>query len=221
MYVLIVGGGKVGFHLGRMLLGKQHEVTIVEQRPARAQLLQGLIGDVLLVGDGTLPSVLEAAGCARADIVAAVTGDDAANLLIAALAARHFGAGRTIARLNDPRNEPLFRLCGVEGMVSSSSILAELIEREVTAARVRTLLAFPNGGAAIVEVDLSPHSTAADRPVREVPWPPDSLLILILHRGDVRIPSGDTRIEAGDRLLLVAPPEAEPALQSLLAPEAP
>lgn len=221
MYVLIVGGGKVGFHLGRMLLGKGHEVTIVEQRPARAQLLQGLVGDVVLVGNGTLPSVLEAAGCARADIVAAVTGDDAANLLIAALGARHFRAGRTIARLNDPRNESLFRLCGVEGLVSSSSILAELIEREVTAARVRTLLAFPNGGAAIVEVDLSARSAAAGRLVREVAWPAGTLLILALRGGEVRIPSGDTQIDAGDRLLLVAPPEAEPALQSLLAPETP
>lgn len=221
MYVLVVGGGKVGFHLGRLLLSKGHEVTIVEQRTARAHLLRAQMGDVVLVGNGTLPSVLEAAGCARADIVAAVTGDDAANLLVAGLAANHFHAGRAVARLNDPRNERLFVLCGVEGLVSSSSILAELIEREVTAARVRTLLAFPRGGAAVVEVDLAERSVAADRLVREVAWPAETLLILVLREGAVRIPSGDLRLQAADRLLLVAPPEAEQALQDLLAPDEP
>ena len=219
MYVLIVGGGKVGFHVGRMLLAKGHEVTIIERRDARAAVLRGLVGDVVVTGNGTLPSVLEAAGCARADMVAAVTGDDADNLLVATLADRHFGVGRAIARLNDPRNEALFRLAGIDAMVSSSSILAELIEREVTAARVRTLLAFPNGGVAIVQVELSPRSTAVDRRVREISWPEATLLTLVLRGADVHIPDGDTLVHAGDRLLLVAPPEAEAALQGLLAPD--
>ena len=219
MYVLIVGGGKVGYHLGRMLQGKGHEVTLIEQRPLRAQVLRSLVGDVVVEGNGTLPSVLEAAGCARADIVAAVTGDDAANLLVATLGARHFQARRAIARLNDPRNERLFRLCGIEGVVSSSSILAELIEREVTAARVRTLLAFPGGGVAIVQVELSDRSVAASHAVREISWPAATLLILVQRGSAVLIPGGDTQLAAGDRLLLVAPAQAEPDLQELLAPD--
>ena len=219
MYVLIVGGGKVGLNLARTLLAKGHEVTIVEQRPARADVLERLLGDVVARGNGTLPSVLDGAGCARADILAAVTGDDATNLLVAVLGARHFSAGRTIARLNDPRNELLFRRSGVGAMVSSSTILAELIEREVAAERVRTLLTFPNGGAAIVQVELSPRSPAAGTLVRDVPWPSGTLLVLVLRDKQVVIPGGATGLQAGDQLVLVAPADAEEALQNLLDPD--
>ena len=219
MYVLIVGGGKVGLNLARTLLAKGHEVTVVEQRPARVQIVERALGEIVARGNGTLPSVLDAAGCARADVVAAVTGDDAANLLISVLGSRHFNVGRTIARLNDPRNEVLFRRSGVGAMVSSSTILAELIEREVAAARVRTLLSFASGGAAIVQVDLSPRSPAAGAFVRDIPWPAGTLLVMVQRDAQVIIPGGGTGLQEGDRLVLVAPADAEPALQTLLAPD--
>ncbi len=220
MYVLIVGGGKVGLNLARTLLAKDHEVTIVEQRPARADVLDRVLGDVVVRGNGTLPSVLDAAGCARSDVVAAVTGDDATNLLVAVLARRHFSAGRAIARLNDPRNEALFLRSGVDALVSSSTILVELIEREVAAERVRTLLSFPNGGTAIVQVDLSPRSSAAGTLVRDVVWPAGTLLVVILRGKQVLVAGGAAGLRAGDRLVLVAPADAEEALQNLLAPDA-
>ena len=219
MYVLIVGGGKVGFHLARTVLSKGHEVALIEQRPPRVEALTRLLGEIVVEGNGTRPTVLEAAGCARADVLAAVTGDDAVNLLVSMLGQRLFQAGRTIARLNDPRNERLFRVSGIEATVSSSAILAELIEREVSAARVRTLLAFPSGGVAIVEVDLAPRSTAAEHLVREVPWPAGSLLISVLRGGQVLVPRGETQLLGGDRLVLMAPPQVEEELQNLLAPE--
>lgn len=219
MYVLIVGGGKVGLNLARTLLVKGHEVTVVEQRPARAEALERALGDVVARGNGTLPSVLDGAGCARADVVAAVTGDDATNLLTAVLATSHFGAGRTIARLNDPRNEPLFRQSGVGAMVSSSTILVDLIEREVAAERVRTLLSFPDGGTAIVQVDLSEGSPVAGAVVRDVAWPAKTLLAMIMRDKQVLVPGGATGLQVGDRLVLVAPADAEEALQALLAPD--
>jgi len=220
VYVLIVGGGKVGLNLARTLLDKGHEVTVLEQRPARVQTLERLLGETVARGNGTLPSVLDAVGCARADVLAAVTGDDATNLLIAVLGTRHFGVGRTIARLNDPRNELLFRRSGVDALVSSSTILAELIEREVAAARVRTILSFPSGGAAIVQVDVSPRSPAAGALVRDIAWPSGTLLVMVHRDKRVLVPGGATGLEVGDRLVLVAPADAEEALQALLAPDA-
>ncbi len=218
MYVLVVGGGKVGFHLARTVLAKGHEVTVLELRRSRVQMLERTLGEVVVPGDGTLPSVLDEAGCARADVLAAVTGDDAVNLLVAVQAAQRFQVGRTIARLNDPRNERLFRLAGIDATVSSSAILAELIEREVAAERVRTLLTFPGGGVGIVQVDLSPLSTVSGCLVREVPWPDGALLVSVLRGRDVVVPDGATRLQAGDRLLLVASAASEEAVQELLAP---
>lgn len=219
MYVLIIGGGKVGLHLGRTVQAQGHEVAVIEQRPLRVQALTEVLGDVVVTGNATLPSVLDGAGCARADVVAAVTGDDAINLLVAVQATSHFEATRVIARLNDPRNERLFRLSGIEATVSSSAILAELIEREVAAERVRTLLAFPGGGVAVVQVDLSPASPVSGTLVRDVPWPEGSLLFAVIRGREVLVPGGGTALVGGDRLLLVAPAEAEGPLQALLAPE--
>ena len=219
MYVLIVGGGKVGFHLARLLLAGHHEVAVLEQRPARAALLARSLGEAVVPGDGTRPSVLEAAGCARADVLAAVTGDDAVNFLVGTLGLRHFRAGRTVARLNDPRNERLFRLAGLEATVSSSALLAGLIEREAMSARVRTLLPLRAEGPAIVQVELAARSAAAGRPVREVPWPPGCLLVTVLRGPDALVATGGTELQAGDRLILLSPPEAEDALQGLLAPD--
>lgn len=219
MYVVIVGGGKVGFHLARTMLSKGHEVTLVEERATRVQLVTRELGEIAVQGNGTLPSVLDAVGCARADVLAAVTGDDAVNLLVSVQGTRRFQVGRTIARLNDPRNQGLFARSGIDATVSSSAILAELMEREVSAERVRTLLTFPGGGASILQLDLAPRSPAAGRPVRAIPWPPGTLLATVVRGGVALVPGGDTALVAGDRLLFVAQADAAQALQGLLAPD--
>jgi trk system potassium uptake protein TrkA len=215
VYVVVVGGGKVGFYLTRTMLAKGHEVTLIERRPNRAEVLRQTLGDVVLVGDGTRPSVLDAAGLSRAEVLAAVTGDDAVNLLAAVEAQRRFGVRRTVARLSDPRNERLFRRAGVDDTVSSSAILAELVEREVSAERVRTVLTFPHAGTSIVELAVGPDSPARGRAVRDVAWPTGVLLIAAVRGGDVLVPSGATVLEAGDRLLVIARPEAADALADL------
>ena len=205
MYVLIVGGGKVGYHVARLARDKGHEVAVIELRAARAQVLTRMLGDVVLTADGSLPSVLEEAGCARADILAAVTGDDAVNFLVGTLGLRHFQAGRTIARLNDPRNERLFRLSGMEATVSSSAILAEWIEGEASVAHVHRLLPQGPGGPSLLQAELAPGSPADGRAVRDVAWPAGCLLVTVIRGAEVLVPVGATTLAAGDRLVLLAP----------------
>lgn len=216
MYTLIVGGGKIGYYLARQLQSRGHEVTIVESKSQRARRLEHELGDIVIQGDGARPNVLEQAGCARADVAVAVTGDDAVNLLVTQVAQRRFGVGRTMARLNNPRNQHLFAALGVEGTVSSTAIIADLIEREVATREIKTLLSFKSGEITIVEIDLSPGAPAVDREVRGLDFPEGSLLVTVLRGNDVIVPSGSTLLQPADRLIALCSHAAEAPLRSML-----
>lgn len=219
MYTIIVGGGKVGYYLTKTLIGEGHEVTVVERKAYRCERLEHELGDIVICGDGCLPSVLERAGCQRAEVVVALTGDDAANLLISQIARHHFHVPRTIARLNNPRNERIFRALGIEGTVSSTAIIADLIEREVATKAIKTLLAFKSGEMTILEVDLPKNSPAVGRSVRELTLPEGCLLVTVLRGNDVIVPSGATVLAADDRLIALTSHAAEPQLRTALLGE--
>src|SRR5262245_4722891 len=101
-YAIIVGGGKVGYFLARSLINKDYEVLLMEKNAANYRLLAADLGDVVMLGDGCEPTTLKAAGIRRADLLVAVTGDDADNLVICQMAAHCFARQRIIARINNP-----------------------------------------------------------------------------------------------------------------------
>lgn len=216
MYTLVVGGGKIGYHLARQLLGRGHEVTIIESKPARVSRLEHELGDIVFLGDGARPGVLEQAGCARADVVVTVTGDDAVNLLVTQVARHRFHVERTIARLNNPRNQHLFVALGVEGTVSSTAIIADLIEREVATREIKTLLSFKSGEITIVEIDLQREAPAVEHHLRDLRFPEGSLLVSVLRGNDVIVPSGATQLQPEDRLIALCSHTSEQALRELL-----
>ncbi len=105
MFVLIVGGGKVGTNVTRTLRGLNHEIVLIEQDERRYESLEVEFEDGALYGDGTELHVLEHAGIRRPpDIVVAVTGDDEDNIVICQLAKERYGVPKVVARVNDPRN---------------------------------------------------------------------------------------------------------------------
>ena len=132
MYVIVAGGGKVGANVARSLLRMGHEVTLVEQRPDRFEILEQEFEHQVHKGDATELFVLERAGAKRPpDIVVAVTGDDEDNLIICQLAKEKYGVQKVIARVNDPRNQPYFDLLGITSTVSATAAIMGLIEHEV------------------------------------------------------------------------------------------
>lgn len=215
MYIIVGGGGKVGFHLALELLQGNHEVLIIEQDPARASAIAEELGENVLLGDSCEASILDSAGVARADLVAAVTGDDEDNLVICEVARRR-GVPRTIARINNPKNELLFKKRGIETTISATQAVLAQIEQELPTAPVIPLLQL-HSGLEIVEMKLPETSPVIGRSVREILLPPESIISLIVDPGGVpRIPSGDTRLSPGDALVLVAREESMPMLREAL-----
>lgn len=201
MYVVVVGAGKVGYYLAKTLLQEGHEVTLVERNRQKYAKLVHEFGDNLVRCNGSTPDGLERAGCARADVVVAVTGADETNLVICLLARQQFGVKRTIARINNPKNEEIFRALDAGVTVSSTTVIAGLIEQEVAARRIATLLTFAAGEMTILEMDLAEDSPATGRTVGELSVPSGSILVSVVRRGRVLIPSGNTVLEAGDRVI--------------------
>ena len=170
MYILIGGGGKVGFYLAQELMRSNHEVVIVERDKARVKAIIEELGECVLEGDCCEVATLDQAGIARADVAAAVTGDDEDNLVFCEIARRR-GAARVIARINSPKNEELFTRRGLEVTVSATQAILAQIEQELPTSELIPLLQL-HGGLEIVEIKVPDDSPAANRPISQL-WLPE------------------------------------------------
>lgn len=215
MYILVGGGGKVGFYLAQELLQANHEVLVIEREQARATAVADDLGENVMYGDCCEVSMLDAAGVARADLVCAVTGDDEDNLVMCEIARRR-GVPRTIARINNPENELLFKKRGIETTISATQAVLAQIESELPTSEMIPLLQLHNG-LELLEVKLPETSPVVGRRVRDILLPSESIVSLVVDPGGVpRIPSGETRLNAGDALVVVTPRENVELLREAL-----
>lgn len=221
MKVIVVGGGKVGFYLIRTLLDHGHRVSAIEKDLNRCRILAEEYQILVNNGDGTSPEDLLDAGADRADVLAAVTGKDEENLLVCQIAKRRFDIPRVIARVNNPRNQDVFRQLGIQLAVSSTGIIAELIEREMALGKIRTLLTFHHGDMTILEVDIPPESPAAGKAVSDLAGglPPESVLVAVVRGDRVVIPRGFTTLRAGDTVMALVHSDKAADLNRLLLGE--
>ena len=217
MYILIAGGGKVGANLTRSVLDLGHEVTLIEQRRDRFERLEEEFEHRAQLGDATELFVLERAGIARPpDLVVAVTGDDEDNIIICQMAREHFGVGKVIARVNDPRNQPLFDLLGISPTISATSIILAMIEHEVPEHGLIHLLELRKENLEIVEVQLDADSPSVGKQVAGLKLPDGSRLITIMREGQAQMADGETELRAGDQVLAVLEPGKEDDLRKVL-----
>src|SRR5207302_6057955 len=176
MYAIIAGGGKVGFFLARELIEHGHEVLIVENNSDRAEFIANELGNVVLRGNADEASTLAEAGAERADVVIAVTGDDPRNLVLLQVAKRRFGTARTIARINDPRNENLFRMLGIAATVTATQVMLSVLEQEIPPANLVALLRLRNTDIEVVEATITAESRVKGAALRDVNMPPESTI---------------------------------------------
>ena len=220
MFVLIVGGGKVGLNTARQLLQLGHEVALVEQRKARYDLIADWLGDDLLVfGDGTEVWVLEKAGIGRADLVVAVTGDDEDNIIISQVARLKFGVPKVVARVNNPFNQPTFDLLGVENTVCATTAMLNLIMHELPTHKFVHLLSLKREQVELVELEVGEHSPFAYTYVQDIALPEGVVLAAIVRAGHALVARGSTEILPGDYVLCLLPPGKEKELIKVFLPE--
>lgn len=217
MYMIVVGGGKVGLNLARELLGKGVEVTLIEQRRDRYLAIDSELGYVVQYGDGTELWVLERAGIQRADLVVAVTGDDEDNILISQISKEKYLVDRVIARVNNPRNHQYFELLDVAPVVSATDLILRLIEHEVPSYGLVHLLDLREERLEIIEIEVQPGSPADGRTVAELDMPDGSLVISVLRDGGGFVAKPDSQINGGDEVLVCLDTGLEATVTALFA----
>ena len=217
MKVIIVGGGQMGTYLAALLLKNKCDVTLIENRDnVFEKLTRELPAGNILQGDGTQPAVLESAGIANADVVAAVSGADETNLVVSTITKYEFGVPRVIARVNNPKNAWLFTPeMGVDVALNQADLLAHLVVEDMDLKNMFTLLKVSHGKYSIAEVKVDARSKGAGKAVRELSIPETSVLVAITRGSDVIIPRGDTVVEGGDTVLVLASSDSKMVINRL------
>ena len=216
MYVIIVGGGNVGYYLARTLLSEGHEVLILDKDRQRCNFIGEQLGSVCMRGDGCEARTLADAGTERADMLIAVTDEDEDNLVACQVAKHKFNVPRTIARISNPRNEKIFKKLGIDVTVSSTNLILEQITEEVPTHPLVHLLTLKGGNLEIVEVKVPANSPVVGKRMKDVALPSDSVVCLVIGKWGAYVPTGDTVLEAEAQLVAVTRPEAENMLRAAI-----
>jgi trk system potassium uptake protein TrkA len=216
MYIIVAGGGKVGYFLAKSLVAEGHEVLVIEKNAKKCQAMAEELGSIVLRGDACEAAILEEAGTARADVVVAVTGDDEDNLVICQMAKVKYRVPRTIARLNNPRNERIFKLLGIDVTVSTTELIMAHIQQEISAPDLVHLLRLRHADLEIVEARIAAHTRAAQKPIRELGLPSTCSISAVIRNGKVLIPSGEMQLQPDDEVIAACEPASEDALREAL-----
>ncbi len=221
MYIIVVGGGKVGYYLAKELVEEGNEVLVIEKDPPKAERIAEELGDISLRGDGCEASTMEMAGFGRAEMVIAVTGDDEDNLVVCQVAKAKFNVPRAVARINNPKNEEIFRKLGIDTTISATTAILSRIEQELPTHSLIPLLTLKGGGLEIVEIKVPESSSVVGKRIADILLPQQSLIALIVDEdGDPRVPKSDTVLRAGDEVVAVTRKENEDALRAVLTASA-
>ena len=219
MFVVIVGGGRTGTQLATLLLAQNHDVRVVENRSEiLARIHRELPTETIYEGNTTDPDVLEQAGIKSADVVAAVTNNDADNLAICFLARSRYQVARTIARVNNPRSAWLFdQKFHVDVALNAAEILSGLIEEEMSLGDMMTLLKLRRGNYAIVEQKVPAGAKGLGIALKDLALPEQCIIAAIVRQGEIVLPRGITAFEVGDEVLAVTDSQGAQQLAELLS----
>ncbi len=218
MRVFIAGAGSVGRSIARELIRNTHDVTLIDRDTSPERV--GKVPTATWVkADACELEALREAGLADADVVVGATGDDKVNLVLSLLAKTEFAVGRTVARVNNPKNEWMFdESWGVDVAVSTPRLMTALIEEAVSVGDLVRIFEFQQGHAMMTEMTLPLDSPYAGRRLGDIAFPPDTVLTAIIRDGHPIAPSRDDALEGHDELLFITTDDGEAVLEDMLAP---
>ncbi|MFA6665603.1 MAG: NAD-binding protein [Armatimonadota bacterium] len=215
MYIIVAGGGKVGHYLTRALIDAGHEVLVIEKDRVRAAYLTEEFGEAVTWGDACEVRIMKESGMERADVVVAITGDDEDNLIICQMSKHRFQVPRSIARINNPKNEDIFKRLGIDTTVSSTKIIFNLIEQQIETDEVIPLAPLQRGNIEIVEADLGPDSPIIGQRIPNIGLPKDALVISIIREGHAILPNIDVEFRQGDSVITLVNADKEAELRNV------
>lgn len=219
MYIIVAGAGKVGYYLTKTLLNEGHEILLIERDRAKVETYSERFGAIVLEGDAAEASVLAAAGAARADVLIAVTGEDEDNPVICQMAKHKFHVPKTIARVNNPKNEELFKKLHTDVTVSQTNYILGLIEQAIPDRAFIHLLSLRHADLAIIEATVSDQSPVANQAINEIDLPVSCVIAAIARQSEMIVPDGSTVLLPNDEIIAVTHRTDEDELRRLIVVE--
>lgn len=217
LYIIIVGGGKVGYYLAKTLAPEKHKILIIEEDYESCMKIIGELNELgveVIHGDGTDINFLIDADIDNADLLIAVTGFDQNNLVACQLAKKYFDVPRTIARVNNPKNINVFKNFGVDSTVSSTAHIASIIEHEVDWTCINKMLSSKVGSLRIKDMVALKGSLSIGKAISDLTLPDGTILISIIRDKKAFIPNGQTMIMDGDNIIALTNEENVNSLYS-------
>jgi trk system potassium uptake protein TrkA len=217
LYIVIVGGGNIGFYLSKALLNQGHEVLIIEREVRKCERLEDELGSCCMRGDGCETAVLTEAGLNRADVLIATTSQDEDNLVSCQVAKHRFKVPRTIALVNNPVNDNIFKKLGVDGTISVTNTILEHVEQEIPAHPLIHLLTMSGQMEEVVELLVTRESPAIGKSIGHLRLPADTTIALLMREGErPRIPNTDTVLKENDRIIVLTTIDSEKVLDKMI-----
>jgi trk system potassium uptake protein len=220
MYIVIIGGGSIGYHLSKELLNEGHEVLVLDKDSTKCERFEDELGSMCMRGDGCEVATLAEAGVSRADVFIAVTNGDEDNLISCQIAKHKFHVPKTIARVSNPKNEEIFRKLGVDRTIAVTNLIMKHIEEEIPVHPVEHLLTMMPEGTEIVEIIIEDGAKAIGKAIKDLTIPKETILALLVRNGSKpSIPAPETVLQKNDRLIALTTVDSEIALRKELVPD--
>lgn len=204
MKTIIIGGGKIGYNLLKTLKDKNHKIILVERNEDTCIKIADELDAVVIHGDGTDMAVLEEAGIKGAEVVAAVTGTDEENMVICQIAKKHFNVEKIIARVNNPKNIFIFKSLGINRIVCSTALIADMIEYELNSENYRVIQTLEHGEMVLAEVTIEKHNSWRDKEIKNLSLPDECVIVSVIRDDNIIYPKSNTKILENDKVLFIA-----------------
>ena len=217
LYVVIIGGGNIGYYLSKALLNQGHEVLIIERDVRKCERLEDELGSCCLRGDGCETAVLTEAGLNRADVLIATTSHDEDNLVSCQVAKHRFKVPRAISLVNNPTNEKILKKLGIDATISVTNTILQHVEQELPAHPLIHLLTMSGQLEEVVELMVAKESPSIGKSIAHLRLPADTTIALLMREGErPKIPSPDTLLRENDRIIALTTINSEKILQKII-----
>ncbi len=214
MYIIVIGGGRIGEYLIGMLVEEGHNVALIEKDSERANHMAENYDILVIKGDGGEAKYLEDAGIHKADVLVACTGSDQTNFVACQLAKSSYDVPKVIARTTNPTNKIIYEKLGVDVVISTTEASAKAIYAGIKG--FSAVLTF-SGDVELIYARVDRNSPVVGRKIEEIHLPWGSILAAVLRDGEILVPSEKLVIKEADEVVIINKKGVENKVRDLIA----
>ena len=204
MYVIIVGCGRVGAELAKLLSSEGHDVVIIDKNPAAFNRLGGTFNGVTLVGNGFDPDLLKQAGIEKANVFCSLTNGDNTNLVSAQVAKKIFSVPKVIARVYDPERAQIYQSLGLD-IISGTILFAAMVRDKIIESRFSSYL-IETKDVGVIQIEVKDNLD--NKRIKDINLEGEFQVVAIKKIKGTIIPTPETALKKNDVIMAIVKTES-------------